>query len=968
MSAARNIENMSTNGDTSMNEARIVGWLTSSAAVLLAVVAVNVEAAKSAAAQSAIRIDAATKSFEHEAARSIALTRRGMNDTSAQPQERQSSELSWPAATRECRPWTRWWWLGSAVDKANLTRLLTQYQEAGLGGVEICPIYGAKGYEDRFIDFLSSKWMEMLAHTTTEAKRLNLGVDLTTGTGWPFGGPRVSPEDASAKVILKRYDLAGGDKLKSKLPEGQLQCLMAVSDKGRQINLTDKVDGGLLDWTAPPGQWRLYAVVQNGPVQKVKRAAPGGEGSVLNPYSVAALNKYLADFDRAFADYRGQMPRSHFHDSFEYYGASWTSDFFREFESRRGYDLRAQLPALFGDGPEETVSRVKGDYRETISDMHLAYIQRWTEWCHAHGSISRNQAHGAPGNLMDIYAAADIPETEIFGDVDEKHIPLLKFASSAAHLTGRKLSSSESFTWLGEHFQVSLSQVKQAADYLFIAGVNHIFFHGIPYSPADAPWPGWQFYAAVNFGPQGGLWHDLPQFNAYVTRCQSILQAGSPANDILLYLPLHDFWHAPGNLIMPSPLPKPFFNAAMTLWERGYAFDEVSDRLLAEAKCANSRVVLGGNAYRVVLVPKCRLMPEATLRKLIQLAREGATILMQESLPADVPGLGHLEKRHAELREMLNDIKLANIANTEIQQAALGNGVFLVGTNLEAMLRKAGVSREPSVDLGIRFVRRTHPQGCHYFLANRGKSLVDGWVALGSPAKSAVILDPRFENRAGVAALRRSEDGSTQVYLQLQPGESCILRTFAEKTVDGPSWRYFQPADAPKTIAGTWKVQFVEGGPELPAGFETRELASWTTLGDAEAKRFAGTARYTIEFDRPAGDAEDWLLDLGQVCESARVKLNGRAVGALWCRPFQMPVGEFLLPGKNTLEVEVTNLAANRIADLDRRKVNWKYFYDINVASRRYKSLDASDWPLQDSGLVGPVHLQAVKRLAIQQP
>jgi hypothetical protein len=886
------------------------------------------------------------------------------------------SELIWPAATRESHPWTRWWWLGSAVDEPNLTRLLTQYQKAGLGGVEICPIYGVKGYEDRFIDFLSPKWMEMLAHTTTEAKRLDLGVDLTTGTGWPFGGPRVSHEGASAKVVLKRYDLAGGESLKSKLPEGRLQCLMAVSDKGQQINLTDKVDGGILDWNSPPGQWRLYAVAQSSPIQKVKRAAPGGEGNVLDPYSVAALNKYLADFDRAFAGYRGQMPRSHFHDSFEYYGASWTSDFFREFESRRGYDLRTQLPALFGDGPEETVARVKGDYRETISDLHLAYIQRWTQWCHSHGSISRDQAHGAPGNLLDLYAAADIPETEIFGGVDEKKIPLMKFSSSAAHVTGHKLASSESFTWLGEHFQVPLSRVKEAADFLFISGVNHIFFHGIPYSPADAPWPGWQFYAAVNFGPQGGLWHDLPEFNAYVTRCQSVLQSGTPASDVLLYFPVHDLWHTSGDLLVQFTVhnleekwaQSSFYTAAMTLWNRGYSFDYLSDRFLAEARCANSRVVLGGNAYRVVLVPKCRLMPEATLRKLVQLAREGATILVQESLPADVPGLGNLEKRRAEFQEMLRDVNLENSTNTEVRRAALGNGVFLVGSNLEAMLREAGVSREPSVDIGIRFVRRTHSQGCNYFLVNRSEQLVDGWVTLGSPARSVVILDPRFESRVGMAALRRGEDGSTQVYLQLQPGESCILRTFTEKTVDGPVWRYFQPAGEPQNIAGTWKVQFVEGGPELPADFETSELASWTTLGDAEAKRFAGTARYTIEFNRPEGGADDWLLDLGRVCESARVRLNGRDVGSLWCQPFQMLVGSFLLPGKNSLEVEVTNLAANRIADLDRRKVNWKYFYDINVVSRSYKPLDASDWPLQDSGLIGPVRLQAMKKIAIQQP
>jgi hypothetical protein len=649
--------------------------------------------------------------------------------------------------------------LGSIVDKANLSWLLTQYQQAGLGGVEICPIYGVKGFEDRFIDFLSPKWMDMLAYTIEEAKRLDLGVDLTTGTGWPFGGPWVTPEIASAKVILKRYTLAAGETLDPNLPEGQVQCLMAVSDDSRQIDLTEKINERRLDWTAPPGQWRLYVLSQISPIQKVKRAAPGGEGSVLDPYSVSALNEYLAQFDKTFTDYNGRQPegldmikpacggpRSYFHDSFEYYGASWTHDFFREFESRRGYDLRTQLPALFGDGPEDTVARVKSDYRETISDLHLAYIQRWTQWCHEKGSMSRNQAHGAPANLLDIYAAADIPETEIFRDVNERKIPLMKFSSSAAHVTGRKLASAESFTWLGEHFQVSLSQVKEAADFLFIAGVNHIFFHGIPYSPEEAPWPGWQFYASVNFGPNGGLWRDLPQFNAYVTRCQSILQSGNPANDVLLYFPVYDLWHTSSDLLITFTAHNfeerwtesaAFYTTAMLLLKRGYAFDMVSDRLLTNASFENGRIQLGSNAYKVVLVPKCRLMPVATMRKLAQLATQGATIVVQAAdgasdqfpaslgLPADVPGFGNLEKRRAELYEILHSIKLTNNINTEIKNASVGRrsrsrnslrrGTFMVGTNLEKMLHEAGVPREPSVEMGIRFVRRTHPQGWRAF-------------------------------------------------------------------------------------------------------------------------------------------------------------------------------------------------------------------------------------------------------------
>ncbi len=876
--------------------------------------------------------------------------------------------LSWPAITQTNCPWTRWWWMGSAVDEPNLTRLLEEYQKAGIGGVEICPIYGAHGYEDRFIEYLSPKWMQMLAHTTREAKRLDMGVDMTTGTGWPFGGPNVSNDDASARTVQKTYDVAGGATISERLPAGRLQCLIAFAADKQQIDLTSQVKDGRLQWTAPSGTWRIYAVLANGPVQKVKRAAPGGEGSVLDPFSVAKLDRYLSRFDAAFSKYDGLTPRGQFHDSYEYYNASWTDELFSEFAKRRGYDLRAQLPAFFGEGAPEIVARVKCDYRETISDLHLDYVHRWTQWAHGHGSLTRNQAHGAPANLIDVYGAADIPETEIFARYEERHLPMLKFSSSAAHLKGTVLASSESFTWLGEHFNVPLSQVKKCADFLMLSGVNHILFHGIPYSPQDAPWPGWQFYAAVNFGPTGGLWHDLPAFNSYVAHCQSILQSGRPDSDVLLYVPFQDIWQTPRGLLTQFTTPgewmfqQPFYETAVKLWERGYQYDELSDRFLAGAKVEDGAVTIGGNRFKTILLPPMNSIPVPTMRKLLDLQREGATIAVQNGLPTDVPGFANFEQRRAELKELLGGLKFEP-AGDGMQKASIGKGSILIGSNLDGLLGPAGARREPMIDSGLRFVRRTSERGRQYFVVNSSDRAVDSWITLAAPAKAAALLDPMNPARTGLASLRQTPDQGTQVYLQLHAGESCIVRTFTDTPLVGKTWPYVESAAGTITLSGPWKVSFIEGGPELPKAYETSKLASWTTRDDSEAKRFAGSARYQIDFDFPASAADDYLLDLGTVHESARVRLNGREVATLIAPPYQIAIGSYLHPGANSLEIEVTNLAANRIADMDRRKVNWKYFYDANVSSLQQRNgLDASNWPLRDSGLMGPATIQQVKR------
>ncbi|MGC3959512.1 MAG: glycosyl hydrolase [Verrucomicrobiota bacterium] len=874
-----------------------------------------------------------------------------------------SSTLSpegWPVITREQRPWAYWWWMGSAVDKTNLTRELTRYRVAGYGGVHIIPIYGAKGWESSYIRYLSPQWMEMLDHTVREAQRLDLGVDMTTGTGWCFGGgPYVGEREGNATVVVKTFDLLPGAKLTEKFEPKVTQALVAYPKKGSPVELTGRIAAdGTVNWTAPAGEWKVYAISQKLSPQKVKRPVPGGEGPMLNLISREAMPVFLRGFTEAFDDYHGLRPRAQYHDSYEY-KSEWSPDFFKQFAQRRGYKLQTELPALFCE-TNEHAARVLADYRETVSDIMVEdTLPQWGKWSHRRGFITRNEAHGSPGNLLDLYALADIPETEMFR-LDRNKL-ISKFASSAAHVAGRKFVAAETGTWLKEHFTETLADMKYLVDDLFISGVNHVFYHGTCYSPDEAGWPGWVFYASFEMNPRNAIWRDARALNDYVARCQSMLQSDQPANDILLYWPIHDYWQQAGaEPLLPhlTVHARAWFESraightAEQLWQRGYAFDYVSDRQLATAKVSGHQIKVPGGNYRVVIVPPCDFMPLPTLEKLVALAKSGATVIFPGGLPKDVPGLGDLEKRRHRFQALLKEATVSQ----------LGKGRFLFG-ELEAELARAGVSRESLVDQeGLFYLRRSFDGGRNYFIANRSEKPVNSWVPLATAARSAVLLDA-MNGQSGAAALRSSATDASQaeVYLQLQPGESVFVRVSEAPAASVANWPYWQTVNSSTFVQGEWRGEFISGGPTQPPSFVSLMPISWTKLG-SEMENFVGTARYSVSFDAPNAAGKLTWLGLGKVNQSARVKLNGKDYGTLILPPFRVLVDN-LRPTGNQLEVEVTSTSANAIRYYDREGVVWKKFHDINFVNQDYKPFNAANWPVTECGLLGPVTLTVVRPL-----
>lgn len=774
-------------------------------------------------------------------------------------------DTDWPQITRESKPWTRWWWMGNDVDSVNLAYNLAELSKAGIGGVEITPIYGVKGRERYWLNYLSPEWMNILDFTITEAVRRGMGVDMNNGTGWPFGGPEVSLEDAATMAIFEEYRLKGGQSLnepvtvrdKRQKAFARLDKLIAYSPDGEKVDITDKVSAeGKLDWLAPQGKdYKLIALFFLKTGQQVKRAAPGGEGYVINHFDKRAVMRYLGKFDTAFAENNTPFPNTFFNDSYEVYGADWTPELLDEFEKRRGYKLQDYFPELLANEATDISSRVITDYRETIGELLKEnFTLTWTEWAHAHGVKTRNQAHGSPANLLDLYASVDIPECESFG-ITNFDIPylrkdsirkendsdptILKYASSAAHVAGKPYTSSETFTWLTEHFRTSLSQCKPEIDQMFTSGVNRVYFHGSTYSPKDAAWPGWKFYASVDMSPTNTIWKDAPAFFNYIARIQSFLQIGKPDNDFLLYLPIYDIWEAQRDHYfttfaihgMRERLPD-FCDAVEEIMECGYDLDYISDHFIGTTSVENGLLKTeGGTTYKALILPAVKYIPAETMEQIKKLTEQGATVIFAEHYPSDVPGLSQLKERRERFNTSLSQFPQVR-AFENMSVRPLGKGTVITGTDYREMVAKWKENEETFVsEQGGQLIRRSHENGHIYFFSMLNNNTVDEWITLGVKAGSAIFFDP-MTGRKGQATIRQN-NGRTQMYMQLKPGESIILKTFSGKNTATGEWPYYQPTGKQIELNNGWELSFEESEPPVTEQFHLDTLISWTNINNS---------------------------------------------------------------------------------------------------------------------------------------
>jgi hypothetical protein len=883
----------------------------------------------------------------------------------------------------EARPMVRWWWFGPAVVKPEILRELQQMKADGVQGAEIAFEYAqvlddpAKGLKN--LRFLSPEMLDDVNYAQAEGRKLGLRIDLTLGSGWPYGGPTVPLSQAITSLRVAQVPV----------PAGATSATMPALQQGESLVSADIADtlasaaaaaaapapaagpgglggpgggfggrGGRGGASAPTydaasakpiivsGSTATFAAsdrprtalffILSHPKMQVKRTAVGAEGYVLDHFSHEAVADYLKDVGQPLIGAFGSTPPyAIFSDSLEVGGSSWTPNLPAEFQKRRGYDLIPHLPELAAGG-SVAADTVRHDYGETLTDLvNDNYLKQIADWAVAHHTKFRSQTYGEPA--VD-FSSQNIPQLAEGEGPQWRGFSTLRWATSANHVFNHAVTSGETFTWLhSPAFRAVPLDMKAEADIDFVMGENQIFCHGWPYSPPDAevPEPGWSLYAAAVFNNHNP-WHPvMPAVTAYIGRMSYILRQGKPANQVAVLLPTDDAWasFAPGRNSVTGDMGRYVTPALMSaILSAGYNVDFI------DAKAINT---VGLGDHQILILPTMERIPVETLKKIAAYVKSGHTAIAYGREPTLTPegkALGDAGGDTSEIALVTDEASLTKALNNAAKPD------FRISATDEATVSNIG------------FIRRKLPNADIYFVTNTGNQPIDVTATFGTTHKNAEEWDA----------------DNADVYAATANGQAIHLEPYGARVFVFSDVRSMaKPAPKPSSqladLSGDWKVAF----PSIHKTVDESTLADWTA--DPSTLHYSGEGVYTREFTLAAAPKAPVFVEFGggksepaparaahiqayydpPIQAAGLITVNGQPAGTLWHPPYRLEIGKLLKPGKNTIEIRVYNTALNAWSALPPRD----YAPLIAKYGDKFQMQDLNLVAPVPSGILGPIHL-----------
>ncbi|MES2329025.1 MAG: glycosyl hydrolase [Bacteroidota bacterium] len=768
---------------------------------------------------------------------------------------------------------------------------------------------------------------------------------------------KISGIELSAEPRINQYESKNGEiwRVSKWTTTDQLPDSLCVP-MDQLMNITSHVINGKLQITLPKGNWTILRIGHTSTGHK-NETGGAGKGLECDKFKAAAItlqfNKWFGRiYDETGIDLAKKVLKVFHVDSWECGSQNWNKDFAKEFAKRRGYDLVQYLPVMAGI---PLVSAAKSeqvlyDVRQTIAELiNDVFYQTLAKLAHEKGcSLSAESV--APTMLSDgmlHYSKSDLPMGEFWlrSPTHDKPNDMLD-AISGAHIYGKQIVQSESFTELRMAWDEYPGMLKTIGDRNFALGINKMVFHVFAHNPWMNRQPGYTldgvglyFQRNQTWFKQGKAWVD------YIARCQSLLQTGKPVVDIAVYtgdelprrsiLPDRIVTTLPGifgaekvaaEKIRLSNIGEPLrtipdgvtHSANMADPENwvnplnGYAYDSFNpDALIRLAKVENGNIVLpGGAVYRLLVLPVAHpmnpgnFMTDIASKKILQLVSEGATVLIDASYQKII-GAGNL---HFVESEFYGNRMLVSI---------FGKGKFVTTPYRDPdftflqLQKDFMLTGENTKQSDIAYTHRRSADADIYFISNQKNSKRTVDLSFRITGKKPELWNA-VTGTIDTACSYTIANGRTTVKYFLDENASVFV--VFRKKISGVNSAY-------KKITGEitneisfnnkWQLQFdtAVGGPQNTINLES--LIDWSKNSDPRIKYYSGTAIYTNSFSSYNG--KHVSLELTGVHDIASVKVNGIDCGTLWTPPFKLDISHAIKNGNNTITIAVTNTWRNRL-------------------------------------------------------
>ena len=853
----------------------------------------------------------------------------------------------------ESRPMVLWHWMNGNVTKDGIRKDLLWMHDIGLSGFFLFDAaYSTPQVVDTLLPYMSEGWKDAFRYAVALADSLGLEVGIASSPGWSLtGGPWVSEDDAQKKLIWSATPVCGHYRGALPLPsstvssglfhavpqlEGivrdylkEIRVLAVRQDADPEVrDISSSYSDGILDWTAPEGNWMVYRFAYtligttNGP------APPEATGLEVDKLDAGAVRRYWENYLGLYKETLGRNlgPGAISNidiDSYESGKGTWTLRMEEEFEKRRAYSMALWLPAFAGEkiGTDEERERFLFDWRQTLGELLAEnHYDLATEIFHSQGikrySESHEERRSFTGDGMMVKRTADVPQgafwvrfrAGVYATMPHMEADLRE-SSSVAHIYGQNICAAEAFTTNGRPgkwdgwwaYQCHPGKLKPVADAAMAEGLNRFVIHTSVHQPSEAFKPG------LGLGPYGQWFNRFDTWASearpwidYISRSCFLLSQGRFVADIA-YLYGEDT-----NLTQRFAQERPGIPA-------GWNYDFVNgDALVNALEIKDGRIVSkSGASYRMLVIDS-------------QIER------MSDAVAARIEAIREAGIPVCDLRE---------------------------GGKMISVLEQEGIRADVSgIPDSVAFVHRKLAGGEIYWIANicsRPQNMSLGLRDYRSDGPVRRVLEPKVwrADRGTVEEVSyRVEEGRLLVDLQLERDDAVFVVLQGKAKYKS----FVAPMKTPVTeeipFSSTWTVHFVPAiNPEEPVDYTFDRLYAWNESRDPFIRFFSGTATYRTSFRwNPDPGTAEAVLDLGRVCNMAHVYVNGKDLGLLWKEPYRMDISEALVEGDNTLEIKVTNSWGNQLIGdsalpLEKRatKTSWEFY--------------SPDDPLPTSGLLGPV-------------